>query len=92
MLVLLIDRPNNEKVACVFLFLCWRFFTAMQVPPKSKPAWDSNIITPGTLFMHELSVYLRFYIQDRVNRDKAWQNIKVCPVFIMTMNFSSSNC
>ncbi|CAM9502111.1 unnamed protein product [Ascophyllum nodosum] len=49
----------------------------MKVPPKSKPSWDSNIITPGTTFMHKLSVYLRFYVQDRVNRDKAWQNIKV---------------
>ncbi|CAN0552880.1 unnamed protein product, partial [Laminaria digitata] len=48
-----------------------------QVPPKSKPAWDSNIITPGTSFMHNLSKYLRFYVQDRVNRSKAWQNIKV---------------
>eukprot|EP00903_Cladosiphon_okamuranus_P012637 g11822.t2 len=49
----------------------------MKVPPKAKPAWDSNIITPGTEFMHKLSRYLRFYVQDRVNRDKAWQNIKV---------------
>ncbi|CAN0201775.1 unnamed protein product, partial [Ectocarpus fasciculatus] len=49
----------------------------MKVPPKAKPAWDSNIITPGTEFMHNLSRYLRFYVQDRVNRDKAWQNIKV---------------
>lgn len=49
------------------------------MPPKAKPAWDSNIITPGTEFMHKLSRYLRFYVQDRVNRDKAWQNIKVSP-------------
>lgn len=27
--------------------------------------------------MHKLSRYLRFYVQERVNRDKAWQNIKV---------------
>lgn len=49
-----------------------------QVPPKSaKAAWDSNVITPGTSFMHRLSDYLRFYVQERVNRDKAWQSIKV---------------
>lgn len=51
--------------------------TLVQVPPKAKPAWDSNIITPGTEFMDKLSGYLRFFVQDRINRDKAWQNIKV---------------
>ena len=44
---------------------------------KGGPEWDSNVITPGTEFMHNLTVYLKFYILDRMNKDQAWRNIKV---------------
>eukprot|EP00600_Ochromonadales_sp_CCMP1393_P006186 CAMPEP_0174956318 /NCGR_PEP_ID=MMETSP0004_2-20121128/1464_1 /TAXON_ID=420556 /ORGANISM="Ochromonas sp., Strain CCMP1393" /LENGTH=574 /DNA_ID=CAMNT_0016204331 /DNA_START=44 /DNA_END=1765 /DNA_ORIENTATION=+ len=40
-------------------------------------AWDSNVITPGTEFMTNLSTYIRFYILDRMNRDPYWRTIKV---------------
>jgi 5'-3' exoribonuclease 2 len=40
-------------------------------------AWDSNVITPGTKFMLNLSEYLRFYIRKRISTDKAWKNITV---------------
>lgn len=86
---LLVD-PHPSYLSVASKSLCIRFdsrghvvtdlpypYSGRQVPPKAKPAWDSNIITPGTEFMHKLSRYLRFYVQDRVNRDKAWQNIKV---------------
>ena len=39
--------------------------------------WDSNVITPGTEFMARLSIYLRFYVLDRMNKVAAWRNIKV---------------
>lgn len=47
------------------------------VPPPSEKPWDSNVITPGTKFMIDLSEYIRFYIRKRVATDKAWKNIKV---------------
>ena len=40
--------------------------------------WDSNVITPGTEFMHRLSDYLRWYVVDRINRGgPAWQRCVV---------------
>ena len=41
----------------------------------------SNVITPGTAFMGNLSTYLRFFIYERMNTDKAWQSIKVILFF-----------
>lgn len=43
----------------------------------SKQEWDSNVITPGTPFMLNLSEYLRFYIRKRISSDNAWKNITV---------------
>ena len=47
------------------------------VPPPSEKPWDSNVITPGTKFMIDLSEYIRFYIRKRIATDKAWKTIKV---------------
>ena len=49
----------------------------MTVPPPSDKPWDSNVITPGTKFMIDLSEYIRFYIRKRIASDKAWKKIKV---------------
>lgn len=49
----------------------------LTVPPPSEKPWDSNVITPGTKFMIELSEYVRFYIRKRIATDKAWKNLKV---------------
>lgn len=40
-------------------------------------SWDSNVITPGTVFMDELTTFLWFYIVGKMNSDPAWKNIKV---------------
>jgi len=50
---------------------------SVRVPPKKKGAWDSNVITPGTRFMLNLSEYIRFYIRKRISTDKAWRGIRV---------------
>jgi len=45
--------------------------------------FDSSLITPGTEFMADLAVALRFYIYERSNSHKLWQGL--------TVLFSDSN-
>ena len=45
--------------------------------PDSSQDWDSNVITPGTTFMAKISIFLRFYILDKMNRHPYWRGIKV---------------
>ena len=45
--------------------------------PEKTSIFDSNIITPGTGFMHRLSAALQYYIHARMNTDSAWQQVKV---------------
>ncbi|KAJ3154609.1 5'-3' exoribonuclease 2 [Geranomyces variabilis] len=48
------------------------------MPSKvKKEHFDSNCITPGTPFMANLAVALRYYVAERLHSDPAWQNLKV---------------
>ncbi|XP_058733351.1 5'-3' exoribonuclease 3-like [Vicia villosa] len=49
-----------------------------QVLPKQEcEVSDSNIITPGTEFMHQLSKALKTYISSRISSDSLWKDIMV---------------
>ena len=46
---------------------------------KKEKSWhfDSNVITPGTEFMHRLSIALKSYILERMNTDGLWEDLAV---------------
>jgi 5'-3' exoribonuclease 2 len=48
-----------------------------QLPNRqlSKP-FDSNVITPGTNFLHKMSEAIRYYIHDRTTNDPLWHKLK----------------
>merc|ERR1719262_391439 len=43
---------------------------------KSSKFFDSNVITPGTNFLHKMSEAIRYYIHDRMTNDPLWQKLK----------------
>ena len=49
------------------------------LPPKKANVqhFDSNCITPGTQFLNRMSMALQYFIQDRLNNDPGWKNLKV---------------
>ncbi|KAL1557583.1 5'-3' exoribonuclease 3-like [Salvia divinorum] len=47
------------------------------LPKQESEISDSNVITPGTEFMHLLSENLRSYVRRRLEENPAWENIKV---------------
>jgi len=53
----------------------------------SKP-FDSNVITPGTTFLHKMSEAIRYYVHDRTTNDPLWQKLK-CRVIISDANIPS---
>ncbi|CAK7331979.1 unnamed protein product [Dovyalis caffra] len=47
------------------------------LPKQDSEISDSNVITPGTEFMFELSRKLQSYVSSRMSMDPGWKDIKV---------------
>lgn len=54
-----------------------RYKSADERDPDEFKIFDTTAITPGTEFMHRLSIYLKFYIRKMMNSDPAWRQINV---------------
>ncbi|KAH9254795.1 hypothetical protein BASA83_010394 [Batrachochytrium salamandrivorans] len=48
-----------------------------QDPVTKKQHFDSNCITPGTPFMDQLAICLRYYVAKKLNEDAGWDGLKV---------------
>ncbi|XP_014211300.1 5'-3' exoribonuclease 1-like isoform X2 [Copidosoma floridanum] len=46
-----------------------------EIPKEAR--FDSNCITPGTVFMSKLSEQLKFFITQKISTDKIWQKCKI---------------
>jgi len=69
------ENAETERHVKQHLIKCGHKFDE----PEDSSAWDSNVITPGTTFMLNLSEFIRFYIRKRISTDKAWKSI--CVIF-----------
>jgi len=49
---------------------------------KTKEAWDSNAITPGTPFMDLLAASLRYWVVQKMNTDPNWRDVRSLAVLI----------
>ncbi|CAD2093179.1 exoribonuclease, putative [Plasmodium vinckei brucechwatti] len=54
-----------------------KFLSENRNVPDEYNHWDSNIITPGTQFMHELSIALKYFIEHKITNDEKWKKIVV---------------
>lgn len=54
-----------------------RRFRAAHDSGDKSPVFDSNCITPGTVFMHEMSEYIDRYIKLRKKTSKKWSKLSI---------------
>ena len=47
------------------------------VPPPSPQSWDSNVITPGTVFMDKVLMAVHRYVAARLASDPGWNDVAV---------------
>lgn len=46
-------------------------------PEPKEPPFDSNCITPGTLFMSKLTIHLKYFLNKKITQDPTWRNIDI---------------
>jgi 5'-3' exoribonuclease 2 len=65
-----IQRQRDEK-------LIQEWSTKGVFIPERKKNFDSNIITPGTEFMSDISSGIKGYITSKLQNDLVWKNLNV---------------
>ena len=48
-----------------------------RAPAQKGMTFDSNTITPGTVFMDRLAEWLRVFIHSKLSTDNGWKGVKV---------------
>lgn len=70
----ILDSEIEKKL---YLELKETFLAKNKKVPDPPEHWDSNVITPGTEFMHELSNALKYFIEYKITHDNRWKEIIV---------------
>jgi 5'-3' exoribonuclease 2 len=70
-------KEKQDMMAEVLEEMVKEGFDTSEHHTAAKHSWDSNVITPGTEFMINISLYIKHYILEKMNSDKLWANITV---------------
>lgn len=54
-----------------------RFRSAFEKKESTTTAFDSNCMTPGTVFMDELSKYIHSFITKKIKSDETWKCLEI---------------
>ena len=59
----------------IFKGVCFLSFSGEVLPTEKR--FDSNCITPGTVFMVRLHEQLKYFVKEKISTDPLWGKVKV---------------
>ena len=83
--ILMTVNPNKRLILCVDgpapiakqVQQRKRRYNSSLEREENDKSFDSNCISPGTLFMDNLSTYIDWFIRSRLSENPLWQNLEV---------------
>ena len=67
----------EKKQQKIILEKEWKSKGLLEINDDNEFEFDSNVITPGTKFLQDLSKCLLIYIKSKINNDPSWKNLTI---------------